>query len=167
MKDKLLIGIITKPQGIKGEVKIKNLTDGVQSLDYLKEVYIDGIPYKVLHKRSSGEDVFLTLKGVADRNGAELLRNKEIYADREQIAKEEDCYFVVDILGCNVFTDKGEYVGKVVNIVSGRTDIYYAENETNTAIFPMIKALNPIFDVESKKITINGEKLLEVVMYED
>ena len=36
----LLIGIITKPQGIKGELKLKDLTDGGDSLCNLKEVYI-------------------------------------------------------------------------------------------------------------------------------
>ena len=162
----LLIGIITKPQGIKGELKLKDLTDGGSSLDSLKEVYIDGVCYKVLHKRYSNTDLFLTLRGIADRNEAELFRGKEVYAKREQINKEEDSFFIVDVLGCDVYTDKGTYLGKVEDITSSRTDVYYVRG-ARLAVFPMIKALEPNFDIESKKIIINEEKLGEVVFYED
>ena len=162
----LLIGIITKPQGIKGELKLKDLTDGGSSLDSLKEVFIDGVCYKVLHKRYSNTDLFLTLRGVADRNEAELFRGKEVYAKREQITKEEDSFFIVDVLGCEVYTDKGDYLGKVEDIITSRTDVYYVKG-TRTAVFPMIKALEPNFDIANKKIVINADKLSEVVFYED
>lgn len=162
----LLIGIITKPQGIKGELKLKDLTDGENSLCNLKEVYIDGLCYKVLHKRYSGTDLFLSLRGIADRNEAETFRGKEVYALREQVTKEEDSYFIVDVLGCSVYTDKGDFIGEVEDITSSRTDVYFVRGK-RLAVFPMIKALEPIFDIPNKKITVNAERLAEVVFYED
>ena len=162
----LLIGIITKPQGIKGELKLKDLTDGGNSLKDLTEVYIDGVCYKVMHKRYSKTDLFLTLRGIADRNMAETFRGKEVYAKREQIAKEEDTFFIVDVLGCEVYTDSGDYLGKVEDIISSRTDVYYVRGK-KLAVFPMIKALEPNFDIANKKITVNAERLAEVVFYED
>ena len=164
---KLLIGIITKPQGIKGEVKLKDLTDGQEATKNLKEVYIDGVSYKVLNKRYSGEDLFFSLRGIADRNTAETFRGKEVYADREQITNAEDTFFIVDVLGCIVYTDKGERLGEVVDITTSRTDVYYVKGEKSTAVFPMIKDLSPIYDIENKRITVNAERLSEVVFYED
>ena len=76
---KLLVGIITKPQGIKGEIKLKDLTDGQEATKNLKEVFIDGVAYKILNMRYSGEDLFLSLRGIADRNMAETFRNKFVY----------------------------------------------------------------------------------------
>ena len=163
----LLIGIITKPQGIKGEVKLKDLTDGPSATANLKEVYIDGVAYKVLNKRYSGEDLFFSLRGIADRNTAELFRGKEVYAQREQLCKEEDTFFIVDVLGCEVYTDAGELIGVVQDITSSRTDVYYVKGKKGTAVFPMIKALEPKFDIENKKITIRADKLAEVVFYEN
>lgn len=164
--EELLIGIITKPQGIKGELKLKDLTDGGSSLKDLVEVFIDGVCYKVLHKRYSGTDLFLTLRGIADRNEAETLRGKQVYTKREQIFKQEDTFFIVDVLGCKVYTDKGDYLGVVEDITSSRTDVYYVRGD-KLAVFPMIKALNPVFDISGKKIVINADKLSEVVYYED
>ncbi len=164
---KLLVGIITKPQGIKGEVKLKDLTDGEQATKTLKEVYIDGVPYKILNMRYSGEDLFLSLRGIADRNTAETFRGKEVYAEREQICKAEDTFFIVDVLGCQVYTDKGELIGRVEDITSSRTDVYYVKGEKGTAVFPMIKDLSPVFDIENKVITVNAERLAEVVFYEN
>ena len=42
MLDKLKVGIIVKPQGIKGEVKVQPLTDDINRFNDLKEVIIDG-----------------------------------------------------------------------------------------------------------------------------
>jgi 16S rRNA processing protein RimM len=164
---KLLVGIITKPQGIKGEIKLKDLTDGQEATKNLKEVFIDGVAYKILNMRYSGEDLFLSLRGIADRNMAETFRGKEVYADKDQISKEEGTFFIVDVLGCTVVTDKGEEIGKVVDITSSRTDVYYVQGEKGTAVFPMIKDLSPIFDIENKMITVNAERLAEIVFYEN
>ena len=167
MEDKLLIGIITKPQGIKGEVKVKVIADGIVAVKSVTQVFIDGVAYKILGMRSSGEDLFLSLKGVADRNVAETLRDKELYALREEISKEEDAFFIVDVLGCKVVTDDDRELGEVIDIVTGRTDIYYVKGENKVAVFPLVKKLQPVFDIPNKVITLNGEKLDEVLFYED
>ena len=98
---------------------------------------------------------------------AETFRGKEVYADKDQICKEEGTFFIVDVLGCTVVTDKGEEIGKVVDITSSRTDVYYVQGEKATAVFPMIKDLSPIFDIENKIITVNAERLAEIVFYEN
>lgn len=61
--DKLLIGTVLKPQGIRGELKIKNYTDDFYSISALKEVFIDGVSYQVLKMRCD-KDVFMLLRGL-------------------------------------------------------------------------------------------------------
>ena len=46
--DKLLVGVIVKPQGIRGEVKVKLFTDDFTSVSGLKEIYVDDVLYPVL-----------------------------------------------------------------------------------------------------------------------
>lgn len=167
MEEKLLIGTVTKPQGIKGEIKVKTYCDSAFSLSNVKNVYIDGKEYKVLNIRPNKEDLFMSLRGIADRNEAETLRNKNLFALREDIVKEEDSFFVVDILGCVVVTDTDKIIGKIVDITTGKVDVYYCENNGKRASFPFIKQLEPKIDIQNKKITVNGEKLKEVILYEN
>ena len=51
---KLLIGRVVKPQGIKGEVKVLLLTDGFFSVKNLKEAYIGDKLYKINSIKDAG-----------------------------------------------------------------------------------------------------------------
>ena len=55
----ITIGEILKAQGIKGEIKIKPLTDDIERFRKLKMVYIDGVPYKISSKRIDDKFVYL------------------------------------------------------------------------------------------------------------
>lgn len=164
--DKLLIGVIVKPQGIRGEVKVKLFTDDFDSVSGLKEIYVDDVLYPVLKMRRD-KDVFMLFKGIADRNAAETLRGKELYAEKSKVRKPKGRYFICDVLGCNVVFEDGTVFGRVVDILSARTDIYYVETENGKALFPLIPKLNAIFDIENKKITVDKQAFSEEVHYED
>ena len=82
MNDRITVAIILKPQGIRGEVKVKAMTDSAESLTEFKNVLIDGVVYSVLSVRAQGEFAYLGLKGIADRNAAETLRGKSIEVSR-------------------------------------------------------------------------------------
>ena len=84
MTDKLTVGEVLKPQGIRGELKIKPFTDDAEVFCAFSRVFVGDTPYKVLSVRTGGGAVFLGLKGVADRNAAELLRGKQVYVLREE-----------------------------------------------------------------------------------
>ena len=76
---KILIGIVLRPQGINGEVKISDYTDGEKSLKNIKKVYIGGNEYPLLNISGRDNALFLRLGGIFDRNAAECLRGKEVY----------------------------------------------------------------------------------------
>ena len=84
---RLVIGEVLKPQGIRGEIKIKTYTDDNAAVKNFRRVFIGGEEYKVLSFRT-GESgfAFLGLRGVPDRNAAELLRGKEVEAYRRNLA---------------------------------------------------------------------------------
>ena len=95
---KLEIGKILKAQGINGEVKLGVSVDDAALLKSITRAYIDGREYEVKKVRAGGEFAFLLLDGVATRNDAEELRNKTVYADKQQIALKKDRYFVDDLV---------------------------------------------------------------------
>lgn len=169
MVETLKIGLIVKPQGIKGELKVQPLTDDINRFRKLKEVIIDDKTYKVLNTIIGGNVVFISISGVADRNVAESFRGKFLRVTRENaIPLEEGRYFVVDIIGCEVVTDKGQEVGEVIEVTSARTDVFTLTCPNGKIMrFPFLNDLVLSVDVQNKKITVSEKRLEEVSCYED
>lgn len=162
--DRLEIGEVLKPQGIRGEIKIKIFTDENVPLSALKRLYIGGAEYKVLSFRG-GEIGFayLGLRGVADRNAAELLRGKKIETYREDLpALEEGTYFIADLLGCEVFGDSGEKIGVLTDIVSLSSDVYTVKNAETELRFPAVRGVIKSVDIAAKKIVVDTKILSEI-----
>ena len=51
--ERLTIGEVLKPQGIRGELKIKTFTDFPEDVKAFGTVYIDEKPYKILSFRAA------------------------------------------------------------------------------------------------------------------
>jgi 16S rRNA processing protein RimM len=164
--DKLLIGTVLKPQGIRGELKIKNYTDDFDAISALKEVFIDDVVYQVLKMRCD-KDVFILLRGIADRNDAELFRNKDIYALKADVRRKKNTYFICDVIGCSVLFEDGTIFGKIEEILSARTDIYYISTPEGRVIAPWLKNYQANFDIENRTVTVNKEEFLKEISYEN
>ncbi len=169
MQQTLKIGIIVKPQGIKGEVKIQPLTDDINRFNKLKEVIIDQKTYKVLKATIGGGVVFLSLSGITDRNTAETMRGKVLHVTRENaVPLEEGRYFIADIIGCVVKTDLGETIGEIIDVTSARTDIFTVKCESGRIMrFPFLKDLVQSVEIGEKLVTVSEKRLREVSCYED
>lgn len=169
MENLLTIGVISKPQGIKGEVKVVPLTDDWSRFKKLKEVLIDDKCYKVVSARVIPDAVLLLLDGVFDRNGAELLRGKELKVERKNAVElKKDNYFIVDIIGCDLLTDDGEKIGEIIDVTKAKTDIFTVRCLSGKILrFPFLKDLVKSVDVASKTFTVYRWRLDEVSCYED
>ncbi len=168
MTDTLKIGLIVKPQGVKGEVKVQPLTDDVLRFKKLKSVFIDGKPFTVERVVLAGNAVFLAFSGIYDRDFAESLRGKFISVNREDAVKlPKDNYFIVDIIGCSLYAET-ELIGEVVDVFSSRTDVFTVKCVSGKIMrFPFLKDLLVSVDIENKKITVKAKRLGEVACYED
>ena len=166
--NKIEIGAVAKPQGIKGELKIRLFADDFNSVKKVTEVEINSVLYKVeSFKPFGGQEAILKLVGVEDRNFVETLRRCEVYADRSEIIVPKGRYFISDVIGCELFLDSGKKIGDITDIVSGNVDYYYIETYEGKAVFPLIKELCAEIDIENKKVTVKAKKFTEVVLYEN
>ncbi len=168
MENFLKIGLITKPQGVRGEIKVNPLTDQNNRFEQLKTILIDQIEYDVEKVRTSPEAVFIKLKDVNDRDMAETFRGKFICVNRnEAVVPKKDSYFIADIIGCSVFNET-EKIGEVIDVTNAKTD-YFTIKRTNGKIarFPFLKDLLIQVDVKNGKIIVKQKRFLEVVCDED
>jgi len=169
MENTLKVGLIVKPQGIKGELKVQPLTDDINRFKKLKDVIINGKNYRVTNAILAGNTVILSIFGISDRDCAETFRGKFICVDRENaVPLEEGRYFIADIIGCELKTDNGSLVGTVIEVTSARTDIFTVKCTDGVIMrFPFLKDTIINIDVENKFIVVKAKRLSETACYEN
>ena len=160
----LEIAKILKPQGIKGEVKAEPLTNVVEIFSSLKECLVGNRTMQI--ERSSFRQGFLYIKfkGIDSRNDAELERGKVLKVERSLLEseKDEDEFFVDELIGMVVYDDQGQLVGQIMEILNyGATDIIVFEKENRRLEAPFIEE---VFYKEGDHLVANHEKLIEVLV---
>ncbi len=165
MVETLIVGVVLKPQGIRGELKVKPFTDSAEVFGTFKRVFLDGEEYKVLSVRAGDGAVYLSLRGVPDRNAAELLRGREVTVPRDEAPEpEEGSYYIADLLGSEVVTEEGERLGVLTDVRQAATDIYTLRTETGEILFPAAKGVVESVDISAARIVVNGKRFREVAV---
>ena len=162
MEKYLEIGQIVNTFGIKGQVKIVPFTDDITRFDELKEIYVEKRNelklFQIEQVNYKKNMVILKLKGIETVEEAEKLRNCYLKIDRKDAKKlPKDTYFIVDLLGLDVYTDEGKLLGKVDDIYNaGSSDIYVIKDELGKQILlPAIKDVLKEVDLENQKIIVH------------
>ena len=105
----------------------------------------------------------VSFKGVFDRNAAELLRGKEIEAERSDMPElPEGRFYIADLTGCEVVTSSGEIIGEVISVTPARTDIYTLKCAKGEVSFAAAEGVIESVDVQNKQITVNKKRFKEV-----
>lgn len=158
----LEIGQIVNTFGIKGMVKIKPFTDDINRFDRLKKVYISNKngkkEYQIQEIKYHKNMVLMKLEGVDTPEQADLLRQSYLLVDRaDEEPLEEGVYYIVDLLGLEVYTDDNKLLGKVDDIFNtGSNDIYVVKDEMGKQILlPGIPDVLKNVDLEKGKITVH------------
>lgn len=164
MKSLLEVGQIVNTYGIKGFVKVVPLVDNNSQFKSFKTLYIqDKKILKELHieeVKFSKNLVLLKFKGIDTIEQAEKLRNVYVQAKRSDIKLEKGAYFIVDLIGLEVYTEAGEFLGILKEVLQpGANDVYVVENEEKKQILlPVIPDVVKKVDIDGKKVIV---KLLE------
>jgi len=161
MVEYLEIGQIVNTSGLKGVVKVKPFTDDITRFEKLKTVLIDKggkfIEFEIEQVRYHKNMVMLKFKGIDDINQAEALRNLYIKINRKDAVKlPKDSYFIVDLLGLEVYTVQDQLLGTVYDIFpTGSNDVYVVKDELGKQILiPALKTVIKNIDIENKKIIV-------------
>lgn len=129
----LVIGRVVRPWGIRGEVKVEIISDSPERFSLLRRVYLgpQAVPFIVEGVRFQQAAAILKLKGCRDRTGAEKLRGQLVQIPIEEaMPLEEDEYYEHQIIGLDVWTARGEHLGKVEEIIfTGSNDVYVVRGQ--------------------------------------
>ena len=124
MESLLEVGQIVNSYGIKGFVKVKPLVDNNNQFQSFKTLYIQNgknvQELNVEEVKFSKDLVLLKLKGIETIEQAETLRNVYIKAKRSDIKLEEGAHFIVDLIGLEVYTQEGNFLGTIKEVLQPR-----------------------------------------------
>ena len=126
-------GKIVNTHGLRGEVKVAPWTDYPEVFEELDKLYLDdGTSFKIKSVKYHKSSVIVKLSGVDDVNVAERLKNKTVYVPREDMDNlADDTYFVVDLIGLEVFEDENylDFHGVWLHVLTTKARLLNAEGK--------------------------------------
>lgn len=156
---------IIKPLGIRGELKVLSLTRTPSELGRYKFFYIADESGRVtkfevdcFQVRSNG--VTLKLVGLDNRDKAEQYRDCALLVRQDQLPRPEDGeYFIQDLIGLSVFSNEGEKLGILRDVLElPAHDIYQVANSNRELLIPAISDFILDIDLKQRRMIV---RLLE------
>lgn len=155
LKRYLEIGKIVNTHGIKGDLKVEPWCNHVDVLCSFREIYLNEGKSKLTinSARPHKTVVIMHIDGIDTIEAAEKMKNRVIYADRNDIYLDENEYFIQDIIGCKVLDfDTKKIYGTVTDVFkTGANDVYEITNDNE------FKYLIPVIDNVIKETDIKNQ----------
>jgi 16S rRNA processing protein RimM len=154
----LVVARIRRPFGVKGELLLEVSPDLPNRLMQDERLYVgaDRRPYDVDTVRRHGQDMLLLLKEIRDRDAAEGLRGEALYTRVDDLPPlPKGVYYLHQIEGLEVFTEQGERLGKVKEILkTGANDVYVVQGDKAEILLPAIPQVIREVQLEEGKIIV-------------
>ena len=166
--EKIIIGTILKPIGIKGEVKVKVFTNNLSRFLRYNKFTVEGVELHAEKVRVDGQFGYIKFVKCDKVEDAEKFRGKDVLVEKAEMPKlEEGEYYIAELIGCDIAIEDGEPLGKIIDVLTEtRNAIIIAKGE-KTYTFPMIKDLIKGVDKTERIMRLNKVRFDEVVLIED
>ena len=125
--EKVVLGQIVAPHGVRGDLRIMPLTSNTQlfsDMDYL--LLPDDRRLHIVKARPHKNIMLVTVKEVASIEEAEALRGQKVSVYREDMPElPEGRYYVGDLIGLPVLDEQGNRIGTFKDVLpTGSKDVY-------------------------------------------
>ena len=107
----------------------------------------------------------MAIEGLDSLENAEGLRDADILVEKASFWDEnDDAFFWQELIGLDVYTDKGRFLGSIEHILpTGANDIYVVRAEEQEILIPAIHDVVIEVDLEKRKMIIDEmEGLLDL-----
>jgi 16S rRNA processing protein RimM len=155
-------GAVVRPHGIRGEVIVdlkRDLLDHVTEGRELRVTSRTGEESRreVERAREHQGRLIVKFRGCETREDAEGLRASTIWMSRQQIGPlEPGRWFVQDIVGIAVFTDEGEHLGELTEVMSmPANDVYVVTGGGREILLPATEEVIREVDLEQGKMLVH------------
>ena len=143
----VLLAKITKPHGIRGELKVYPFSGHPENFLKYQEILLgpegseERIPYKVNKARTQGKQVLMQLEGCTTRTDAEALVGMQIWLRQDELPElEHNEFYLFELEGKKVVTTKGLELGMVTGVLeTAAHDILAITGKNEEYLIPVQK----------------------------
>ena len=154
--DRVLLGVVAAPHGVRGLVRIKSFTEDPMAIGTygLLSDETGKKAYRVEVLSAARGTVLARIEGIADRTAAEALRGSRLYVERDALpdAGEREWY-EADLIGLPAVGRDGRDWGKVIAFHDfGAGPVMEVSGGT---MLPFTDEAVPEIDVEGGKVVVD------------
>ncbi len=159
----VILGKITKIRGVNGEFKIlsstfyakKRYKKGNKIYVGSDEDHLNEFTVKAHHTIDKFD--YVTTEEISNTNDALKYVDMNVYAAKDEISLDKDEYFFGDLLKCDVYNERGNKLGHVINVEEFPAQITLEVEEDNKKTFfvPFVDEFILSVDIEKEMIIIN------------
>lgn len=142
----LVLGQITRPHGVRGEVRLRLTTDYPERITTLDTVFLgksvddaNSQPYRLRAVRMHQGYALLTFQEIPDRTAADNLRNLYVMVRHEDAVPLEDGeFYLYELIGLTVKTADDQILGTIKDVLeTGANDVYVIHSpDYGEVLFP-------------------------------
>lgn len=156
----LLLGKVSKPHGLKGEVKIFSHTDFASLRYKVGHVvfYLENDEYKPItvnsfHKQTPFDIV--SFKEFMDIDKVKCLLNKEIYIKKSDATLPKNYYHFSDLINCDIYSEEKK-IGTVKEVRDYPANycLMCIDKKKKEFMIPFVSAFIKKVDIKNKRIDI-------------
>jgi 16S rRNA processing protein RimM len=161
----LVVGQIAGAHGLRGEIKVKVLTDSPQRFGQLDQVFLGRDDEEPSARTLEGyrmhkSQALLQIEGCRDRAAAQALRGLLVQVPLEEaIPLGEDEYFEHQILGLSVWTVEDVCLGTIEEIIyTGANEVYVVQDSAPGQPEVLIPAISDVvldIDLDAGRLTVS------------
>jgi 16S rRNA processing protein RimM len=172
---RLCVGVVTGPQGVRGAVRVKSFTTAPADVAAygLVEDEAGQRRFELRIVGSAKGVVIARIAGLDDRDAAERLKGTRLYVARSALpAPDEDEYYHSDLIGLAMVLRDGTEFGTVraVHDYGAGISLEIAHESGQLVMVPFTRAIVPLVDVAAGRLVIEppdgllDNRPVEVVM---
>ncbi|MFN2524129.1 MAG: ribosome maturation factor RimM [Mycobacteriales bacterium] len=168
--DRLTVGRIGKPQGLRGEVTVEVRTDVPELRFAVGSVLLtdptERGPLTIASTREQNGRLMIGFEGVQDRSEAEQLRNTLLQVDAADLPESDDPdeFHDQQLIGLGADLVNGERLGEVTDVLHlPHGDVLVVRRSAGEVLVPFVKAIVPDVDVRAGRLVVDPpEGLLDL-----
>ncbi len=165
--NRILLGKIAAPWGLKGWVKIWSWTDPIEQIfEYRQWFLVRGERQErveLAEGKRQGRGLVALLSGFEDRNHAEAAVGCEVWIDEENLPElDEGEYYWYQLEGLTVVSETGEVLGRVHHLLAtGANDVLVirGDGQDGELLIPYVeKEIVKKVSLREKRIVVAWER---------
>lgn len=156
----VLVGILRRPHGLRGEALVSVETDFPERLKKGLKLFLgeDHTQLTIRSRRTTNEGLLLAFEEFSDRESLARIRNESLFVRASDSPKlPAGQVYQHQLIGLDVFTQEGSLLGKLVEVIdTAANDVYVVHSSQKKEILlPAIRDVIRNVDLENKRMTVH------------